>query len=361
MIYKWKFIDFDWESEEHRNQSISAGNYSAAAVTPIDVFIHKETFLAFPRDKGVPAGLATVNTKKLAGGGPVLRPYPDWSWTGSKCDKSIISVYRVDSDKCGRLWVLDNGKIGETEVCPPKILAFELETRKLLLMKEIPKEYAYSKEGKGLLVTPIVHTTGRRCEKLTMYIADIEGYALVVWDGKDKFKRFESDVFTATKPDFTLNNVSFHLEDGLVGMALTKNIFHKPYLYFTSLASTKLYHVAAKEVTVDSNGTPKYIEDKGDVDFRKVPLVIENHIMYMCSLEDNALMSWDTRTKYQKRNLKTLWKNDKVLQFVSGMKSTIKGSLPFKGLYGISNKFQKAAAGIRDINEYNFYIFTFKL
>lgn len=48
------------------------------------------------KNKGVPASLMTV-TDKMGKGGPLLRPYPNWSWyenINDKCD-GIIGVYRV--------------------------------------------------------------------------------------------------------------------------------------------------------------------------------------------------------------------------------------------------------------------------
>ncbi|KAK2581536.1 hypothetical protein KPH14_005191 [Odynerus spinipes] len=349
-------MGFDWESDEQKERYIKEGKYVKDAVVPIDVFIAgKEIFLGIPRATGVPAALVTLNMAKNEGGGPLLRPYPDWSWTDSECDKSIVSVYRVTSDKCGRLWVLDNGKIDEQQKCPPKVLAFDLKTRKLLLIKEIPKEYAFNKTGSGLLVTPLVETFGPNCEKVKMYIADIEGYGLIIWDGKDKFRRFDSEVFAAQKPNFTLNGDSFYLTDGLVGMALTKRC-HNPELYFTALASTKLFHVPTKELDFTYGNTPNYVENTGDVDFRKVALVIDGDTMYFCSLEDNALMSWNIKTKFERNNMKTIAKSDKWMQFVSGMKLSETYNWK-KCIYGISNKFQRSAAGNRNISEYNYHIF----
>lgn len=71
-------------------------------------------------------------------------------------------------DDCNRLWVLDNGKIGEEQKCPPKILAFDLKTDKVVVQKEIPNKYAFNSNGNGLLVTPLVKTLGEQCEHITV-------------------------------------------------------------------------------------------------------------------------------------------------------------------------------------------------
>lgn len=44
---------------------------------------------------GSPATLATV-TDKMGPGGPLLRPYPDWSWHNNSCIcDGIANVHRV--------------------------------------------------------------------------------------------------------------------------------------------------------------------------------------------------------------------------------------------------------------------------
>lgn len=43
-------------------------------------------------DYGVPATLAVVTNKK-GPGGPLLRPYPDWSWADNKNCSGITSAY----------------------------------------------------------------------------------------------------------------------------------------------------------------------------------------------------------------------------------------------------------------------------
>lgn len=70
-------------------------------------------FTTAVREPGVPASLMTV-TEKMGEGGPLLRPYPDWSWYSqnySDCSK-IINVYRVAvSIKEAQSIVLDTKRV----------------------------------------------------------------------------------------------------------------------------------------------------------------------------------------------------------------------------------------------------------
>lgn len=45
-------------------------------------------------DYGVPATL-TVVTNKKGPGGPLLRPYPDWSWANNTNCSGITSAYAI--------------------------------------------------------------------------------------------------------------------------------------------------------------------------------------------------------------------------------------------------------------------------
>ncbi|KAL2717416.1 major royal jelly protein 1 [Vespula squamosa] len=368
LLYKWNYIDFDWESEEQRIQYIKNGEYQKNASVPIDTLITNERiFITIPRLIGVPASIGTLNPHKQSGGGPLVRPYPNWKWATNTqdCNNNIISVYRVDLDDCDRLWVLDNGKIGEEQKCPPKILAFDLKTDERIIQKEIPNKYAFNSNGNGLLVTPLVTTLGIQCEQITVYMADIEGYGLVIWRGDDKFQRIESPAFAADKnqSNFKLNGDSFYLSDGLVGLAIykdeKKNNFHDSILYCSSLASYNMYHISVKSLEQSNDGKVNVQQDKGDVDFHKVPLVIENNIMFFVTLEDNAMRMWDVTTKFIKANAKIIRQDDKLLQFVSGLKILKNTSSSYKIIYGLSNKFQKTLAGTRSLDEINYQIFKY--
>lgn len=87
---------------------------------------------------------------------PKLRPYPSWEANkvpNDKCNdekgcplkdnSTIISTFRIQADKCDRLWVLDTGLadiLGEgKQVTPNAIVIFDLKTDKLVRRFAIPK------------------------------------------------------------------------------------------------------------------------------------------------------------------------------------------------------------------------------
>lgn len=85
-------------------------------------------------------------------------------------DKNLHNVLS-QIDHCNRLWVLDNGKIGQEVVCSAQLLVFDLATDKLIKRVKIPNKLTRNSKTKvGRLVTPIVETHGPRCTRTTVSV-----------------------------------------------------------------------------------------------------------------------------------------------------------------------------------------------
>ncbi|KAI4503252.1 hypothetical protein M0802_001474 [Mischocyttarus mexicanus] len=368
-LYSWKYVDYDWIDESQKEYYEKYGLYVKNIVPIIDALIANDrVFVTQPRYPGVPASIGTLNTKKISGGGPVVKPYPDWGWADIRrnCNETIISVYRIELDDCGRLWVLDCGLNGEVRVCPQKLIAFDIKTDKILLQKEIPNKYGSNVNGTGALVTPLVITSGKQCQQTTVYMADIEGYALVIWWGGDHFSRFESPVF-ASDPEtsyFKIGNESMTLSDGLAGLAYAPAGPYSRYnkLYFSALTSYNLYHVSVNNLKRSNNSEDlDIIQDKGDINYHKLPLVIKGPYMYFSTIEDFALRKWDIRTSFTKKNAKIIKQDKELLNFVSGLKILKIGTPQCTLIYGLSNKYQKTETNTRSNDEINYNIFMYNL
>ena len=108
-------------------------------------------FVTIPRFKvGVPVTLGTI--APIAGA--LIQPYPDYSWHsshGANCD-GITSVLRIAIDECRRLWVLDTGKIGEIQHCPPQMLIFDLNSNQLIKRYKFPQSQY---KTASLFITPV--------------------------------------------------------------------------------------------------------------------------------------------------------------------------------------------------------------
>lgn len=58
--------------------------------------------------------------------------------------------------QCDHLFIVDSGKLGEEQLCPPQLLIFNLLNDKLVKRVTIPRDIAFNKNGIGFLSSPTV-------------------------------------------------------------------------------------------------------------------------------------------------------------------------------------------------------------
>jgi len=160
-LYKWKQVDFTFPSATARTAAIASGDFVPESALPLGLDVWRERiFVTLPKWKGgIPATLATVPRFPNGNSSPPLKPFPDWSWhrsqsqllegNGSSCDR-LTSVFRINIDSCGRLWILDAGVVKVLTdfkvLCPPQIFVFDLNTDTLLMRYVIPKNQVRAKD-----------------------------------------------------------------------------------------------------------------------------------------------------------------------------------------------------------------------
>ncbi|XP_066592037.1 uncharacterized protein [Prorops nasuta] len=360
VIFGWKYVDFDWMSLEQKQQAIKNNDYNLTACIPYDVDKAPDGrfFTTLVRGPGVPGSLFTISSKK-GDGGNLLKPYPNWSWTNKDDCSKIISVYRVTIND-NILYVLDCGVYGTDRVCPAKLLLFDLITDRLLQVIEIPNNVATNGNGAGLLVTPVLDK-GLHGHNY-VYIADVEGYALVVVNTKTKESwRFENIVYS---PDsdamfFNIGGNSFSIADGVLGMALSnrRSVHSKmsKLLYFRPLASYKMFWVTVNQLKMKNNQNVTYWEEQYTLPSQSAAQAIsDSQILFYSLLSQISIQCWNTYEPMSENSTDTVFQNDTEVQFPSGMKTIRHGSIA--ELLLMSNRYQKVADGSMDFNETNFRI-----
>ncbi|XP_012221338.1 major royal jelly protein 1-like isoform X2 [Linepithema humile] len=306
-LREWKFVDFIWKNSKHRQLAIESGSYivNACVLYDVDMAPDGRVFMTAVRNKGVPASLMTV-TKKMGEGGPLLRPYPDWSWyENNKCD-GIIGVYRIYII-CNHLFVLDCGKIGDDKICPAQLLIFNLSTNKLVRRAIIPDNVATNRNGTGLLVTPMVHA--RHCRNIaytaTVYMADIKGYGLVVWNAQtSKFCRFESDYMKPIDTTFTVQNESFSFNDGILGLTLIRKD-----LYYAALAGDNIYKInnwTLQKCGLNANETGELTQMAGTLTGQTAPIASKDCAIFFSNIPQTSIMCADTSDEINPNTMQLL-------------------------------------------------------
>lgn len=330
--FEWSQIEYEFNSEEERSEAISNGTFDIGNIQPIDAQYYydrikqkERVFITIPRfpTQGVASTLNTV-TKKTINGNPVLRPYPSWSWqiNPEKCNyERIVSVFRVWIDECKRLWVLDTGVVGDAQVCPPQILAFDLSTDKLIIKYEIPPGSV-----QPIYVTPIVeverHHNRKFCQDSWVYAADVSGSLLVYSLRQNKSWSFRDKSFDAN-PAYAVYNVSgdsFEFADGIFALALTPYPAHKK-LFFHALAGVSESWVHTRDLKVPVNRSDIYHTFPTTRDEQSAAQAFDSKgNLYFSLLSSIEIVSWNFKNPYEKKYWKVVG-NDKItMQFPSGLK-----------------------------------------
>ncbi|XP_018343236.1 PREDICTED: major royal jelly protein 1-like isoform X1 [Trachymyrmex septentrionalis] len=356
--YDWKYIDFLWESEKQREDAINSGNYNPNSCVLYDVDKARDgrIFVTSVREQGVPASLMTVSSE-TGPGGPLLDPYPSWSWYNKNDCNGIISVYRV-SIKCNHIFVLDCGKVGEDAVCPPQLLIFDLENNMLVKRIRIPPHIANNKNGTGLLVTPLAYV--RDCKHIndaTVFMADIEGYGLAIYNDNFGFCRIESNYMKPTDANFTIENQSFYLEDGILGLT----IIYKQ-LYYAPLAGKEIYkmdlcNLHQECLELSQNEVDKLTQLAGTLSSQTGPIASEQCAIFFSNIPETSILCQDTGKEFHSTNTEVIAQNSDLLQFASGMKVANDG----KSLIILTNRIQRVITNTLNLNETNFRILAMNI
>lgn len=369
-VYQWKQMVFGFPTEADRNEAIANGNLVPENATPIDVAPHHHSekgsriFTTTPRfTPGIPYTLAVVSDKNEANG-PVLQPYPDYSWHkahGSDCDK-ITSVFRVAITECNQMFVLDTGVIGSVQHCPPQLLVFDLNTDTLLHRYRFePSTYI---AVASLFITPlvIVHDPPPKgsCRNLQVYIADVTFHGLVIYDSELNTAWRVENKYMYPDPDHGTHIIAqekFILMDGMFALATDRE-----QLYFHPLASISEYAVPLSVINNRTNfmesvdAMPYAFRAVGKRSSSCAAQAMDSHNnLYCVTFNPIKLTRWSPNKPYNVKYEMEIPADPQLLEFVSGMK-VYKNDAGKEELWMISNRFQKIARGTMDHSEVNFRI-----
>lgn len=183
---------------------------------------------------------------------PTLKPYPSWGAHQpgiSGEPPEIISPFRIRADRCGRLWVLDTGVddiLGDTrKLSQTQLLIYDLHNDNLLRRYAFPDDQT----KKESFFANIAVEDGD-CDDAYAYSGDLGAPGLVVysWKSQDSWRvnhhYFHPDPLAG---NYTINGINFQWEDGLFGLAISKQQSDGfATLYFHPLSSTYEFSVSTK-------------------------------------------------------------------------------------------------------------------
>ncbi|CAH1979419.1 unnamed protein product [Acanthoscelides obtectus] len=380
VIYKWSYLEYEYNTETERRAAIDSEEFIPGKGTPIDVNVfyghhpsEKKMFVTIPRfQKGVPFSVGTV-TNRTRNGNPIIAPFPSWDWYRNveACGpRRIVSVYRIAIDRCGRLWVLDNGVVLDKKVCQPQILAFDIRTGRLAYRHELSKDIT---TDVTLMVT-IMADVRDSCDDVFIYSADCQGNTIYVTDVNNDVSWAAKDKTMYPWPPYGTYNIlgtTFDIMDGVLGMALD------PYqpgtdrkLYYHAMSSPTenwVYTSHLRNRTMFQGGelsTPEIFHTfEGKRSTQSAAEVIDSKgTMYFGLNGKQELACYDTKSEnYGARSsMRIIEHNDETLQFISGVK-VVKNSKGIEELWAVTTPFQKVYTDTVDTKEINFRILGAKI
>ncbi|XP_076650360.1 major royal jelly protein 9 [Halictus rubicundus] len=322
VAFQWKYLDWTWPNVPLTGKNFTLGN---PFTQDVDVDRYGRIFVTSPQWlDGVPITLSLVSTVP-GPGGPLLMPYPDWSWfTPYNCN-SLISVYRLAIDECNRLWVVDTGRTGRKAVCPTKILIFDLATDQLIHKYVVPDDQVLY--GKAALVTPIVDV-GKTCLDTYLYVADVDQNGLLIYDLYRGYSwRVNNTRGNAFGPDDDAMNITiagefFDLTDGTLGMSLSPyGFYNERYLYFNSLASFLQKFTSTASLKQSQYNEPTVYESNYKrASQAGVQATSRRGVIFFQLVQLTAIACWNIEKPFAPENIVIIAQDEATLQYVSGIK-----------------------------------------
>ncbi|XP_028134442.2 protein yellow isoform X1 [Diabrotica virgifera virgifera] len=330
--YYWNVLDFAYPSETDRDIAIQNEDFIPKNNLPLGVEVYgNRIFVSMPKWKpGVPATLAVI-PRVPKEPSPKLVPYPNWEWHTSGGCESITSVFRVDADTCGRLWVLDSGLIHVTvkpqQVCPPKILVFDLKSDELLVKYELPEEFI----KQDSLYSNIIVDVRDDCDNVYAYLADVWRYGIVVFSlTKMRSWRVTDHLFypEPLAAAYKVHHLDFEWTDGIFGMSLSPYNPRQPdrILYFNPMSSFREFYVQTSVIR-NETGWSK-IKDafrvigqsRGKSGHMSASRISKNGIMFYNLVTRDSVGCWDIRKPYKRSNLGVVAQDPETMVFPNDLK-----------------------------------------
>lgn len=298
----------------------------------------------------------------------MLIPYPNWAAHTFDGDSppEIISPFRVRADRCGRLWVLDSGKINNadtnethTKKSQPSLIIYNLNTDNLIRRYPFPADQV--KEDSGFANIAIEDTD---CEKTYAYSADLGKAGLVVysWEKNDSWRishhYFHQDPLAC---DFNVKGINFTWDDAIFGLGLSApNANNFSTLYFHPMASFKEFSVSTEylrnqTVADDNFDAFKNLGDRGPNAQSSASFIDpKTGVLFYSLVNLNAVACWKTSNKdYTMKNQGRIYMNENTMIYPTDIKVDYEDNL-----WILSNRMPIWRYGKWDLSVVNFRVFS---
>lgn len=196
-----------------------------------------------------------------AANAPLLKPYPNWAaHQAANINEApeIVSPFHIKIDRCGRLWTVDTGTDGSSDlllerqptyVADPRILIYNLTDNQLIRSYKL---MGAANQTTSIYSNIVVDDTDNDCNNAYAFVANAGAnkphlivYSLKLnesWTVEHNF--FHLDPLAG---NFSVLGIDYQTSDALYGLTLTEKKSNGfPELYFHALTSYREFKVSTE-------------------------------------------------------------------------------------------------------------------
>ncbi|XP_037953158.1 major royal jelly protein 1-like [Teleopsis dalmanni] len=249
-------------------------------------------------NQSMPFTLATLDDGNATEYGAVIRPYPNMEWHTSGNCRGIVTATSVEvEDDCRRLWVLDGGRNFTSEqhyqVCPPKIVVFDLVRDVSIFRYEIPfNQYSTSTSSFNVITL----ATSRACNESIAYLTNSGDSTVTVFS----LAKFSSHVVTSElfKPTRRLTTQESLYNDilGISPNPLDRQVYMRRFEsnILMSIPETVLHFAPFWQLKSLKPLAESFIRNNGYQPAHYTALVSDKMGNVWCA-QENAIVCWNPR------------------------------------------------------------------
>ncbi|XP_055617286.1 L-dopachrome tautomerase yellow-f2-like [Toxorhynchites rutilus septentrionalis] len=370
-VLKWQKVQY---SSDVPSRILAADNgYIPVNNIPMGAVHYKNrVFVAVARRRwGIPSTLNVVNfSPPFPNTNLLLKPYPNFQLNELRADlqpdeNRIVTVYRPRVDRCDRLWFVDTGMMeipnNFTIVQRPSIWAIDLKTDKPIHRYEIPQKDVDSGYG---LTSITLDVDPDNCEKVFVYISDLQTYRMVVYDYQNrKSWRFLHNYFflNPLEGDYRIQGIPFSWDDGIFSIALGNPDPRTKFrtAYFHALSSNSEFTVSTEVLRNETAAQRHYHgNDFQLLGYRGANSQSSIHafdadtgVVFFALIQQNAVSCWDSRKPFAPQNMAIVYKNDADIVYPNDLAIDNEGYVWF-----MTNSIIKLLYTRLNLEEYNFHV-----
>ncbi|EAA08479.2 AGAP003095-PA [Anopheles gambiae str. PEST] len=368
-VLKWQRVEYDVPAEvlQRENGYIPIGNIPMGAVH------HKNrVFVAVARRRwGIPSTLNVVDlSPPFPNTNVILKPYPNFALNELRADlqpdaNRIVTVYRPRVDRCDRLWFVDTGMMeipgNFTVVQRPSVWSIDLNTNEPIHRFEIPKEAVETGYG---LTSITLDVDPSDCEKVFVYISDLQTYRMVVYDYANRRAwRFLHNYFflNPLEGDYLIQGINFAWDDGIFSIALGNPdpVTKFRTAYFHALSSNSEFTVSTRVLRNETasqrswHGTDfQLLGYRGSKSQSSIHAFDpETGVIFFALIQQNAILCWDSNKPFAPQNMAIVYKNDRDIVYPNDLSIDQNGYVWF-----MTNSIIKLLYTQLNLDEFNFFV-----